>query len=311
MTRYRIITNPIAGKGRALAQMPLVEEELNKFNLDYEIILTRYPWHAAELAQEAIAQGWDVVVSAGGDGTANEVLNGLMLAREYGANHTCMGLLPVGRGNDFGFGMGIPMDVSAACRLLAQGRPCPIDVGQVQGGLYPNGRYFGNGVGIGFDAVVGFLAAKSKLTGFMTYLAAALKPIALYYDSPKIELKLDDKTLVDNFLMVSIMNGRRMGGGFMMAPNSKKDDGRLDLCLAYKMNRVEMLRTIPTFFNGTQYSRKHIGGERSSQIEIRALQGTLPVHADGETICTNGQELKIKVIPRQIELICEYLEESL
>ncbi|NPV75242.1 MAG: diacylglycerol kinase family lipid kinase [Anaerolineae bacterium] len=310
MTRYRIITNPIAGKGRALTQIPLIEEELNKYNLDYEIVLTRYPWHAAELAQEAISEGWDVVVAAGGDGTANEVLNGLMLAREYGANHTCMGLLPIGRGNDFGFSMGIPADTPSACRLLAQGKYRLIDVGHIRGGLYPNGRYFGNGVGIGFDAVVGFIAAKSRLTGFLTYLVAALKTIALYYNAPKIELKLDDKTITDNFLMVSIMNGRRMGGGFMMAPNSEKDDGKFDLCLAYQMNRAQMLRTIPTFFNGTQYSQKNIGGENSSLVEIRAIEGYLPVHADGETICTEGDELSVKIVSRQIALICEYPEEA-
>ena len=310
MTRYRIIANPVAGKGRALTQIPFVTEELNKYGLDYEIILTSYPWHAAELAQKAISDGWDVVVAAGGDGTANEVLNGLMLAREYGANHTCMGLLPIGRGNDFGFSMGIPTDLPSACRLLAQGQYRLIDVGHIRGGLYPNGRYFGNGVGIGFDAVVGFIAAKSKLSGFLTYLVAALKTIALYYNAPKIELKLDDKTITDNFLMVSIMNGRRMGGGFMMAPDSQKDDGKLDLCLAYQMNRAQMVRLIPTFFNGTQYSQKNIGGENSSLVEIRTVEGSLPVHADGETICTDGQELSVKLVPRQIALICEYPKEA-
>jgi len=310
MTRYRIITNPIAGKGRALTQIPLIVEELNKYNLDYEIVLTCYPWHAAELAQKAIADGWDVVVAAGGDGTANEVLNGLMLAREYGANHTCMGLLPIGRGNDFGFSMGIPADTLSACRLLAQGSYRLIDVGHIRGGLYPNGRYFGNGVGIGFDAVVGFIAAKSKLTGPLTYLVAALKTIALYYNAPKIELKLDDKIITDNFLMISIMNGRRMGGGFMMAPNGVKDDGKFDLCLAYQMNRAHMVRLFPTFLNGTQYSQKHISGDNSSLVEVRAIEGSLPVHADGETVCIDGQELSIKIVPRQIALICEHPEET-
>lgn len=310
MSRYRIIANPSAGKGRALNLIPLIVEELNSYNLDYEIVLTRYPWHAAELAQQAISDGWDVVVSAGGDGTANEVLNGLMLAREYGANHTCMGVLPIGRGNDFGFSMGIPGDIKTACRILAERKSSPIDVGHIKGGLYPNGRYFGNGIGIGFDAVVGFMAAKSKLTGFLTYLVAAVKTIALYYNSPKIELKLDDKTIMERFVMISVMNGRRMGGGFMMAPTSSKNDGRFNLCLAYHMSRARMLSVIPTFFNGTQFDQPGIDAEVSSQITVRALEGTLPVHADGETICTAGDEIVINILPRQIELICEQAEEE-
>ena len=110
-----------------------------------------------------------------------------------------------------------------------------IDIGRVAGGLYPQGRYFGNGVGIGFDAVVGFVAQKKKrLTGFASYIVAALKTIFLYYRAPLVRIEYDGQTLTLPSLMVSVMNGRRMGGGFMMAPQAQPDDGLFDLCIASK-----------------------------------------------------------------------------
>ena len=97
-----------------------------------------------------------MVVAAGGDGTLNEVLNGLMCASTSQDDRPALGTIPIGRDNDFSFGMDVPHDIEAVCQLLASGECRPIDVGLVKGGDYPEGRYFGNGVGIGFDAVVGF-----------------------------------------------------------------------------------------------------------------------------------------------------------
>jgi diacylglycerol kinase family enzyme len=174
--------------------------------------------HAVELARNAVRDGCGVVVAVGGDGTANEVLNGLMLAKIKGEGESTMAVISVGQGNDFAFGVGVPPGLEAGCKALAQGHTGKIDVGKVAGGLYPEGRYFGNGVGIGFDAVVGFEALKLKrLHGFMAYLVAALRTIFLYYHAPLVEIDFDGEILTLPALMVSIMNGRRMGGGFMMA----------------------------------------------------------------------------------------------
>ena len=159
-----------------------------------------------------------------------------------------MGMLAIGRGNDFAFGAGIPKGVEAGCRVITEGYRKKIDIGWVVGGDYPDGRYFGNGVGIGFDAVVGFEAQKmTRLTGFLSYIVAALKTIFLYYQAPLIRIEYDNQELVLPALMVSIMNGRRMGGGFMMAPTSSMLDGLLDLCIARQVSRGRILTLIPHF----------------------------------------------------------------
>ncbi len=219
--KYLIIVNPTSGRGYAETVIPQIEELLSAHNLDFEIKRTEHPWHAAELAERAAGEGVDVVVSASGDGTANEVLNGLMRARAAGFDKTALGLLPIGTGNDFGFGMGIGDDIAKNCATLAKNERILMDVGIVRGGDFPEGRYFGNGVGIGFDAAVGFEAEKVRFTrGLLAYLIAAMRTVFLYYKAPTVEITYNGETFSQPSLMISIMNGQRMGGGFYMAPKA-------------------------------------------------------------------------------------------
>ena len=304
MTRHRIIINPTAGRGSAKKLAPVIEKELTSHGLEFEIVQTSHPWHAAELAQQGVVLGFDVVVSVGGDGTANEVLNGLMLAREAGLGSAAMGVLPIGRGNDFAWSMGIPTKLEDSCRVLAEGQRITIDTGCVSGGLYPMGRYFGNGVGIGFDAVVGFFAKEmTHLSGFASYLAAAVKTMNYYHPAPLMEIDLDDETVTQPTLMVSIMNGRRMGGGFLMTPHSLPNDSAMDLCIAAEIPRRRIPVLIGHFLRGTQVGHPAIQMKRSSRIAVRAVKGVLPAHCDGETLCTDGTELVIQTSPFKLELI--------
>lgn len=305
MNKHKLIVNPISGRGDGERTVPLVEEMLRGHGLDFDLVRTERPWHAAKLAQQAAMDGYDVVVAVGGDGTANEVLNGLMQAKQAGDHDdVALGVLSVGRGNDFAFGVGVPRDLAAGCRALAQGHRRTIDVGRVVGGLYPQGRYFGNGVGIGFDAVVGFEALKmTRLHGFPSYIVAALKTIFLYYRAPLVRLEYDGQTDTLPALMVSIMNGRRLGGGFMMAPQAEVDDGLFDLCIASQVSRARILSLIPRFMNGTQATQKSIQTAQTRRIVVTAVEGVLPAHADGETLCTEGQQLIVELLPRQVKIL--------
>ena len=307
MARYRVIVNPVSGRGAGERAIPQIESLLGGHGLDFDLVRTERPWHAADLAEEACRSGYDVVVAAGGDGTANEVLNGLMRARQAGAGPgVAMGVLCVGRGNDFAFGVGVPKDLVAGCRALAQGQRRTIDVGRAVGGLYPQGRYFGNGAGIGFDAVVGFEALKmTRLHGFASYIVAVLKVIFLYYRAPRVAIDIDGQTLSQPSLMISVMNGRRMGGGFMMAPQGRPDDGLFDLCIAGQVSRARMFALIPRFMNGTQATQKCIATARARRIVVRALEGALPAHLDGETLCTEARELTLELVPQQVEIVYE------
>ena len=305
MTRYKIIVNPTSGRGAGEGAASIIDQMLSDHGLEFDMVRTQRPWQAAELAQQAVTDGYDVVVAAGGDGTANEVLNGLMWAKMAGSGSAAMGILSVGRGNDFAFGMGVPDDLAAGCQALAQNHRRTVDVGRVVGGQYPEGRYFGNGVGIGFDAVVGFVALEMKrLSGFPSYIVAALKTIFLYYKAPLVRIEYDDLTFTMPALMVSIMNGRRMGGGFLMAPEGEVDDGLLDLCIAEEVSRARIFTLIPRFMAGTQATQKPIRTGRTQRIVVTAVEGILPAHADGETLCTEGEQLIVELLPSQIDILC-------
>jgi len=305
---YTVIVNPAAGHGTARARVPQIDALMRDAGLDYELVLTERPWHAADLAQAAAEAGVDVVVAAGGDGTANEVLNGLMrLPLE--ARTTAMGVLCIGRGNDFAFGADIPTPLDEGIRTLAEGHRRTRDVGHVVCGDAA-GRYFGNGIGIGFDTVVGIEAGKLKrLRGFAGYVVAALKTTFLYYQAPLLTLEFDDaanghrNTLELPALMVSVMNGRRMGGGFLMAPEGDPADGLFDLCIAREVGRLHILALVPHFMCGSQATQAPISTARTRCLDVTSHNGALPTHADGELLCTEARQLRVTILPDQIDVI--------
>ena len=116
---YKIILNPTSGRGRGGQRVQQIEALLNAYALNFEIVQTEYPWHAVELAQQAREEGYDIIIAAGGDGTVNEVLNGLIVEEDAGNHIPALGVLSIGRGNDFAYGMGIPIDLESGCQALA------------------------------------------------------------------------------------------------------------------------------------------------------------------------------------------------
>ena len=300
----RFIINPIAGQGAGGLAQPEIERLARQNSLNFDIVMTERPGHAIDLARQAAMDNIAIVTAVGGDGTSNEVLNGLMQAYNQGFQNTIMGIIAIGRGNDLAYGFGVPPGLHEGYKVIVEGKPFKMDIGRVRGGDYPEGRYFGNGVGIGFDAVVGFEALKlTHLHGFLNYAVAALRTIFLYFNAPLMRIELDDQQITQPSLMVSIMNGRRMGGGFMMAPNAAQDDGLLDFCIAGKLSRIEILTMIPRFMKGTQATQPQIKTGRAGKIHILALEGSLPAHADGETICVAGQELTVEIIPQSLNIM--------
>ena len=307
MQKHCVILNPVAGKGAAGKAIPEIKAKLQSLGITYDLVLTEQPGHAIELAEAAGSNGYSTVVAVGGDGTVNEVINGLMKAANHNKLTSKLAVLPVGRGNDFSFGMGVPQDLDAACEILVDGKTRKIDIGCVTGGDYPEGRYFGNGVGIGFDTIVGFEAAKlpSFISGIPAYLIAAVKTIFLYFDAPMLRIDIDGEIIEQPCLLVSLMNGRRMGGSFMFAPESSSEDGILNLCIAHEVTRLQVLGLFPKVMSGTQGEHPAIKMPTGRRIKVQAISGKLPVHADGETICEAGQALDVEILKQQLRLVCE------
>jgi YegS/Rv2252/BmrU family lipid kinase len=304
MTKYRIIANPNAGHGKGMRAIPEIERELTRLGLDFELVRTERAGHAISLARDAALAGYEVIVAAGGDGTVNEVLNGLMEARTSSENRPALGVLCTGRGNDFAPCLNIPADLPAAFQVLKDDHRRTIDIGRVVGGKFPQGRYFANNVGVGFDAIGTIEVAKLPEWGMLSFLIAILKTIFLFYKGPTVRLDYDDQTLTTSTLMLLTMNGKRMGTGFKMAPDSRPDDGLFDLVIVRQVSRLRIFSLIPHFMKGTQGSQPEVRTLRAARVAITALAGALPAQSDGEIICVDGSRLDIELLPRQVEVLC-------
>lgn len=309
--RYKIILNPESGSGSGEKSLARLRRLLDDHKLNYELVCTKAPGHAIVLTEQAADQGFDVVVAAGGDGTSNEVINGLMAAHSKGDAPAAMGVICTGRGNDFAHGAGIPIDIDEGVALLVSNQRKRIDIGRVFGGDYPQGRYFGNCVGVGFDAVTTIEVSKlPRLGGFLSFLIAVLKTIFLFYKGPVVRISYDGEELLLPTLLVSVMNGQRLGDGFWMAPKASMTDGIFDLCIAEQVSRRRILTLLPHFMRGTQGTQREITTIRGKQIMIEAVEGVLPAQTDGEILCIDGTKLSIELLPQCLEIISSTTPES-
>lgn len=296
---HLVILNPAAGNGVAGTRESLLRRLLDRHRIAYDLVRTDGPMHAARLAREADPAG--VVVAAGGDGTCNEIINGLM---EIRGPRPAVGVLCTGRGNDFAFAAGIPLDIEEGVRSLAAGRRRLLDVGRLSGCGSVDPRYFCNGLGIGFDAIVSLEAAKMKrIRGFIGYILSALKTIVLFPEAPRVRVRFADLERRQHATQISLMIGPRMGGAFFMSPGSLPDDGQIDLCLAGRVGRSRMIRLFFKFLKGTQVGEAGIETARGERFEVTAEEGALFVHADGEAICSDARSLVAECMPQAIEVV--------
>jgi YegS/Rv2252/BmrU family lipid kinase len=301
MQPIKIILNPIAGRGHGARVEPKLRQFLEAEGLDFDLVHTSGRWHAAELAEQAVADGCELIVAAGGDGTAHEVVNGLLAASGGGEAGT-LGVIPIGSGSDFAHAAGVPADPRAACSRLAHGQTRVVDVGRINLDGQPS-RYFDNTVGIGFDGVVTVEAQKVKrLRGMALYLPVVLRTVFLSFKPPRVTIEYDDQELALSALMVCIANGPREGGSFLVAPDAEPDDGVLDLCIASEVGRLGMLGLIPHFMQGSHVDREPITMARARRIAVSSPDD-LVVHADGEVLCTDGSRLECEILPQRLRVL--------
>jgi len=296
----KIILNPVAGRGYGAKAEPELCRLLEEEGLNFELVRTCSPWHAAELAEQAASDGFEHIVAVGGDGTYNEVLNGLMAASRNGAT-PILGVIPAGSGSDFANTVGIPPDLRGACHRLVHGQTRVVDIGRVTvPGQAP--RYFDNTVNIGFGGVVTVEARKIKrLRGTALYLLVVLKTVFLYYEAPPVTIEYDGRKLALPAVMISIANGPREGGGFHVAPHAQPDDGLLDLCIVHEVSRLRMLRLIPHFMKGTHVNQEPITMAQTRQVTISSPDHLI-AHMDGEILCTDAHRIECEILPRRLRV---------
>ena len=307
---YKVIVNPQSGRGNGARAGAAVRRILDSAEANYDLVETRSPGHATELAREATLNGWDIVASVGGDGTAHEALQGLVQAAQargtWQADQPAgvLAVIPIGTGNDYAWRLGLPHnDPETACRILLQGKRRAVDLGQVTDEA-GRSELFLNHLGAGFEAATLIESLKMRrLRGFLLYLVAVLRVIPRYSRGWPMTVRQNGAVHTRSLLLASVANGGRTGGGFMMAPDAKLDDGQLDLVCGHTPNMAVAFWLLPHVIRGTHLSKtRYVSLVRTPSLELEA-PGGVPVHLDGEVFRTDARRLEIRVLPKRLSVI--------
>lgn len=286
-----VIINPNAGSVEGMAE---IEAALGRWP-GAEIRATEHEGHAEELARQAVGEGIDLVVAAGGDGTLNEVVNGL--AADFDRAH--LGLLPLGTGNDFARSIGVPADLEQALAILREGRRRRIDVARaILGG---KSRWFLNMAAGGFSGVVSEKATEAKeLWGPLAYMRGALDALPeLTAFETSLLLNGAERLDLDTWNIV-ISNGRYVAAGIPVAPQAEVDDGLLEVMIVPATTIPSLALLVPQVLLGQHLESDLILFRRVTRIEIESTP-PMAFNVDGELV---GEESAIfEVHPRALEMI--------
>jgi len=296
MDKAQIILNPYAGRWKARSAIPKIEQVCRKIGLDYELAVTEGPDHGIELAREATLAGFSPIVSAGGDGSINEVVNGLMQAAGSDLVGP-LGIIPLGSADDFSDMLGLDKTVEAACRTILAGHTRVIDVGCV------NGRYFDNNSAIGLEPLVTITErAMKRLKGTPRYVLAAIKTV--FNHKPwRVKITWDEGEYEGWSALVSVGNTRRTGGAFWMTPRAEFDDGYLDFVFAtQKLGRFRLLRLLPTALQGSHIDQPVVAYHRTTRLTIECDPPT-PIQTDGELIELSATRAEYTILPGRLRVI--------
>jgi diacylglycerol kinase (ATP) len=294
-SRVKVILNANSGTLSCDLKVDRIRQGMQAANLDYELIVTDHPAQGFDVAQQAALEGWPVVVAAGGDGTINEVVNGLLQSRG-GDVGPSLSIFPLGTANDLADELKLSRDINVACQRIAKGENRLIDVGLV------NGRYFANNSAVGLEPVISLINdSMRQIKGNTRYILAALRGI-LQAKPWIMRLRWDTGMYEGPITLVSVGNSPRTGGAFYMTPQAKVDDGLLDFVYAGSMNRWQMLKLLPQTFSGKHIHQPLVVYQQTKSLSITASPAT-PIQTDGEVFETGATEVHYQILPQKLRVI--------
>jgi YegS/Rv2252/BmrU family lipid kinase len=274
-----LVCNPIEDNWKAKGMTDAIAAHLRLANIRYTIFKTYWPF------------GWTHITEAwiiGGDGTMNYFIN------QYPEIKIPLSVFPGGTANDVHWMIYGDLTVEEQVKQLLEGKVINVDAGIC------NGKLFLNGVGIGFDgAVAKDLMGKKKLAGKTSYVLSALKQIVGYHEK-HCALKMPTETIMQKCFMISVMNGKRLGGGFKVAPKASVADNLIDINIVGEVSPLKRVRYIPVIERGEHLDLSFIQYRQVNKIQILS---SVPLHAhlDGEYY--SAQDFEIEVLPKRFSFI--------
>lgn len=290
--KHLFIINPTSGKGKGFQLINKIEEIFKNRDDEYNIEITKYPNHACEITRSYVTKGNYRIYAVGGDGTLNEVLNGMVHST------SSLAVIPAGSGNDFARTIYKNYDFEYIIENILDGKEETIDIGKI------NDRFFLNVSSIGIDAEVVYNAGKIKklpfITGSLAYLFGIFMTV-FKYTSYSMDISIDNQEVTEKVLLAAVGNGIFYGGGMKVLPKASIKDGMLDLCIVKHMSKFNILRLFPLLIKGQHESIcDFVTFYRGRKISIQAVK-ELSINIDGEL--HREKNISFEILPKKIKFI--------
>ncbi len=302
--RTLVIVNPASRNGRTRKTFLTLEQQLRDRLGPLEIDWTKTPRDAERLAREGARAGVERIVVAGGDGTASEVVAGV-LAADLG-DRVEIGLLPLGTGADLNRGLGLPMDLDRAIEGIAEGRTRCIDAGRIDyqdtSGKARCTRFI-NSATVGVSGLVCAMVNQTskRLGGTVSFLAGTVRALARFEPTP-VELTLDGEVVhAGPIVLATANNGPYFGGGMRGTPRARFDDGLLDVVIIPGLSKPMLFRKLPRLYSGTHVDVPGVLYLTGRKLEARSIGNSCELEVDGEPL--GHTPARFEVLPRAITLV--------
>ena len=285
----KLIINPAAGRGKAFKLSEKVIHEFEKRGTDFEYEYTTNPRHAVDISREASTK-FQKVIAFGGDGTVNEVGEGLV------GSDAIFGVIPLGSGNDFANEIGMPANISDAVDIILSDDFHTIDIIKV------NDRVSLNTAGVGFNGTVSEVVKSIRyLKGKSAYIWAVVKTAAMYKSIP-LKISLNGRVIEEKIFMVSICNSKSEGGGFIVAPDAKNNDGLFDVTIIRHIGYMKLLLNLNKVLTGNINEVQEVDTYTGESIIIES-EFPMPVHVDGEVIALNAHKVEASILKSALKVV--------
>lgn len=301
LTYARLIVNPTAGAGRTAKKWPYIKALLKNTGLRFEHDITEAPGHAIELAKSAVNKGYKLVVSVGGDGTINEIVNGIYATGDM--KDVELGIIGTGTGSDYIRTIGVSKYYQESCHHLMNPMKKSVDLGLVEftANGQPAKRIFANFAGLGFDAeVVKATTRKFKnFGGKPAYLMGLLSTFATYKNR-NIHITMNGQSEDRKVCTIVMSNGKYGGGSMLLAPDADPSDGLFDVIIIGDVTKPDLLRSLPRIYKGTHLTHPKVTVRRTDLITISSDE-PMAIQADGDLV--GEAPARFTVLPSALNIL--------
>jgi diacylglycerol kinase (ATP) len=295
--KFYITVNPHGGAKKGPGLLKKVKPIFDNANVELTIIETMFAGHAKELAEQLNFEGYDGLISIGGDGTLHEVVNGIMYRKDD--FNLPIGLIPGGSGNSFMHDLDL-VDPIEAAKAIIKGNTCKVDLAEVK--INHVTKYAINIIGWGLVTDIANKAEKYRWMGTSRYTVLSVLEVFTYSPRPAA-LVIGNKRISDDFTFIIACNTIHTGKGMKMAPKAKLDDGLMDIIVVkHKASRLKLLSMLPKVFEGTHINHPLVEYYKASEFSLIPKEDEI-LNIDGEI--AGSTPIDVKVIPKKIEIFCK------